>query len=165
MEEIHINASLSPRRRRRWQGIRMSCRRVLFFCVSCILGAAFVFGLRSRSGESVPRNDVPIWGLPSDATNVSFHVRAVFGPITAYEFDTSEKEFLKWAKRNRWDVTRVSGRPYRIGRYTGCVGKMDEPLHAVICDGYSYEWTESDMGIYVAFDRDRHRAYFFDHSR
>lgn len=129
------------------------------------------------SGEHLETVD---W-LPSEASDVSYYRSYLF---TAYEFDISEEGFLKWA--SDWEVKPVQA-PYTIRRYSSALNRLPYPgdrdrrmsdptdveefseamraweaeQRATITTGYWYERVQRNGGgVWVAYDRDRKRAYY-----
>jgi hypothetical protein len=42
----------------------------------------------------------PIRNLPENAMRVQYYLRGLFGPMTVYEFLTTEQEFKDWGPRS-----------------------------------------------------------------
>jgi hypothetical protein len=117
-------------------------------------------------GRDVTLENCPIWGLPSSATHISYALGAL-GPGMEYEFNTTEADFRAWAASNGWPLQPISpdqtGGPWHIPRYGFDSGQPGDPKEALIANGLRYEWADSfarDNRLAVAYDLDRHRAYY-----
>ena len=121
-----------------------------------------------ESGEGVPS----VSWLPESAPNVSYYKSYL---NTAFEFDISEAEFLRWSS---WEVQPIK-EPVGMLRY--CYFTTSPPdygpnptqaqeaeLLAIynsqrpkIDDGWYYGYRQSNGGgVWVAYDRSKGRAYF-----
>ncbi len=136
--------------------------------------ASVVHSSASRSREHVTPADTP-FNLPTDATDVSF-CRTSSG-TTAFEFQCSEAAFRTWweagvespeARAAKVELGEVDG-SYEIDRYTCLVRNSTQgsgqELTALIRDGLFYSWSKEDRVLYVAYDRNRGRAYYFSSDR
>jgi len=145
--------------------------------VSLVIGVVFYFAgqdlSRIETGEKVPR----VSWLPPAATNVSYYRSYLF---TAYEFDVSESEFLKWAQG--YDLKPVR-EPFSIPRYNFAAKALppedasEEDARriwerasvrtATVNDGYFYEQERGRSGGFtrIAWDRTTSRAYFQSNPR
>lgn len=103
--------------------------------------------------------------LPEGAKDVCYYIPSAFGPVTAYEFSISQPEFLGWAKSCNWDVQPISEQGYTIIRYTHLVNPAGPSAEAKIKQGYYYQSTKEDVGVYVAYDTGQGRAYYLAHTR
>lgn len=110
-----------------------------------------------KIGLNQPRDQAPIRGLPPDAAKVSYHLpEPLAGPVTAYEFDTSEASFLAWSASAGWP-TRPIVKPVLMLRF--------DMSRVTIERGHFYDWTEQDAGRHTAYDAETGRAYFWSHTR
>ena len=129
--------------------------------------SAYVDFTHVENGENVPAVD---W-LPEHASNVSYYHSYMF---TAYEFDITEPEFLKWSE---WEVAEIS-EPVKIRRYNlfadvalpGQNSTQAEDAKfmaamaqksATIDDGLYYGHLQNNGGgIWVGYDRKLGRAFY-----
>lgn len=141
----------------------------LFFVGRAVLN----FMNQIERGEDLAAVD---W-LPASASKISF---AKCHNWQLFEFDISEDGFEAWA--DRWDVSEIS-EPFYITRYTMLesdqsflldgneseLGELPEEIPeyiAVVRNGLAYGKKYSNHGgIYVAYDRDEGRAYFYSSKR
>lgn len=160
--------------KRRWKIILP----VLALLLGLILYAAYRDFGRVESGENLPR----VSWLPESATNICFYKSYGF---TAFEFDISEQDFLKWASERQ--LKKLDGEEFGISRYhlglkdvppagdPPGIGAPKEELNAyfaaeqkhhdaiskVIRRGYGYRLTRSNGGGHaVAYDLETGRAYY-----
>jgi len=110
--------------------------------------------------------------LPIAASDICYYRSYAY---TAFEFNISEDEFLKWMKSNEWDkpaeppaIGRYSKieSPVTIGRYTAgpqFKPKPGDPLEHTAKKGYVFErlFKEGkDEGIRVVYDAEIGRAFY-----
>lgn len=129
---------------------------------------------RVEQGVDVPSVN---W-LPKTATNVSYYKAYVY---TAYEYDISEAEFLKWSKSDckpivsHQSVRRCSSstsklpslpdNPTEAQRNALEYASIDNKV-AVVFDGLFYEHQLSNGGgVTIVYDREHGRAYFYSSKR
>ena len=115
-------------------------------------------------GVNVRPEDAP-YEVPSEATDVCYVTRPAFWPNAAFEFSISEEGFRKWAKAEGYAVEDIGPEPCRMYRYKWIAEPKSDDGRAAISDGLYYQWNEEDRGLYVTYDRDKQRAYYFRHSR
>ena len=113
-----------------------------------------------NSGTGYTRANAPIWGLPANASDIDFVIRA-FSPVNAYSFATDETSFTDWSENH------LGLKDFRRGHVS--IQGIDATSGAattIECeDGIEYNWSEEDRGQYTLFDRTRRRAYYFAHTR
>jgi hypothetical protein len=97
--------------------------------------------------------------LPETATDISYFVTPA--PLRSHlqtEFQTTEEDFLLWARTKGWGVREADPR----GDHIQYPISPDEPLPQ---SGYYYSQTSPDGELItvteVMFDRDRQRAYYY----
>lgn len=101
--------------------------------------------------------------LPSDATDVSWFLPGAFKPHTVFEFNTSEAGYEQWV--------RSRSRPKLDDPKRGRIGliRYDRTTGAVVWreleNTIAYTWNEADRGVYLVYDLDHRRAYYWSHSR
>lgn len=146
----------------------IGCGIGLFLCI--LLGGYIVWEVQNSpffkkpsAVENVAPDQCP-FEVPQSASNVSFMTPAFWGN-TAYEFDISEAGFISWAKKNEWPIEEIESEPVEIHRYVSFIDNDRNDAIARVINGLGYTWTEGDRGIYVAYDRDKGRAYFMQHTR
>jgi hypothetical protein len=159
---------------------RYSLKRLLWTVTIIALGLAFLRGAYDylahfETAENVAR----VSWLPNAASNVSYYKSYGF---TAYEFDISEAEFRKWARR--YELNEIGDSPIEVMRYqyVGTYAPVRKDNPSLIDDAKFAEWAadvqaEVGNGLYfserrangggvtVAFDRDSRRAYFQSNPR
>ena len=101
--------------------------------------------------------------LPAGATDVSGVRVWPADPYDAHECRVSEEEFVRWAQDRDWPVEEIGPKPYKIYRYKWVVDSKALDAEAVITNGLFHQWRGEGRGRYVAFDRDKQRAYFMYH--
>ena len=165
-DEIHVLPSFVASRRRK--RLQFSLRVVLCLLTGTsivVLLCCWMSGaMKPQIGQSVDRNASGISGLPENAIGVSFFEPGLLGPLRAYEFTTNESTFRSWASNNSWPVGEIT-KPQRIQRFSFCAGMPNVASDVEISNGLYFQTVHGDSGVYVAFDRDHTRAYFFRHSR
>jgi hypothetical protein len=150
---------------------RAGCVAVL---VACSLAGAGLVHLAYRDLTEIEtgENAAKVEWLPSSASNVSYYKSYSF---TAYEFDINEAEFVNWSG---WNLSPITS-PIRIARYCFFAPIAPKPdanssdddwnkyatasasRSANIADGIYYKHVQTNGGgVSVAYDRQRHRAYF-----
>jgi hypothetical protein len=94
--------------------------------------------------------------LPESATNVRYFLPGAWGPVKAYEFDVSEKDFEAWvASLPSPQLSQGQGRMVR------CMDDTGQPYAPrEIADGPVYSWQHQDESIIAAYDRSNGRAYY-----
>jgi hypothetical protein len=151
---------------------KQSVSRVLGISIAlaCLLPLCWWMATRTEFHRTVGRDitlaQCPISGLPASATHIDYALGAL-GPGMEYEFDTSEADFRAWAQSNGWPLQSITpdehGGLWRIDRYGFDSGDPHDPKDTQIANGLRYEWADSfakDNRLAVAYDLDRHRAYY-----
>jgi hypothetical protein len=152
---------------------RMGSRKslgILIGLLSFLFIAGVVHGLLSkRNPIRYAENVDSVTWLPKTARNVSYYISYMY---TAYEFDIPEKEFLKWAKKSYWNVSRIKAEPVSISRYNWPILRefdyhkefvtRESETSVTIEKGYVYKkrFGRSGGGLIVAYDSDINRAYY-----
>ena len=137
----------------------------LFIVVTgCGICSCTALSFRAKVAHNISRQDTWL-KLPNDASNISHFRPGTLGPITYYEFDTSEKSFVEWASKKRRVKPIPAAAPFRIRRYPAYGPDADERSTVMIPNGLLYQWTEEDRGSHYAYDRDSGRAYCWSHTR
>ena len=130
--------------------------------------SAYVGVTAIETGENVSFVD---W-LPETASNVSFYRSYMY---TAYEFDITESEFIKWSS---WDLAEISD-PVSLARYKLLDTEIpdlgsnpsDDDVEAfmtaraeqtaTIDDGLYYGYLQDNGGgVWAGYDRKRGRAFY-----
>jgi hypothetical protein len=132
--------------------------------------AGGVHGLLSeRNPIRYAENVESVEWLPKSATNISYYRSYMY---TAYEFDIPEEDFLEWAKRKYWNVSRIEAEPVSISRYNWPIlhaaddhkyfETQERETHINIVRGYVYKkrFGRSGGGRIVAYNLDINRAYY-----
>jgi hypothetical protein len=128
------------------------------------LGVCFVIARRDTVGTSASGAGAAVGGLPEDASDVGWFLPGAFDPVTVYDFKTSESSFEKWVQSRKASVNLEGPKrgPFRLLGYDRGARAIDwrELPNAV-----AYQWHEEDRGIYMVYDLDEGRAYYWWHSR
>ncbi len=123
-----------------------------------------------RMAEHVTAEEAPV-GLPDGASDVSYRLGA--RGTRAYEFTVEEQAFRDWVQSGIGSVESLSDgveleeidSPFTPYRYLDFErGSADQLNGPRVSNGLHYGWSKEDRGIYVTFDRDTNRAYYFSHS-
>ena len=149
-------------------GFPIGCLIPVAVLLAFIAWCAFLVVRGPRIGEHVPAAKAPIRGLPKEATDVCYLVRAPFWPNTAYEFTISEEGFRNWAKGRGWELEEIGEEPATIHRYAFFAPIDGVAGQAHVTDGLWYGWRDPqniDFGRAAVFDRQDMRAYYFLHTR
>lgn len=111
-------------------------------------------------GTGFERSDAPIWGLPTNASDIDFAMRP-YSPVTAYSFVTDESSFAEWSEHYLGLDDRREGYASIQG-----IDALSGAATTIECqDGIEYSLSEEDRGQCTMFDRTRRRAYYFAHTR
>lgn len=150
---------------------------VLIIVILLALVAAVFFFLYANIEKKETQENIsdlsqlPSWvNVPDSATNVSYC--RIFWLYHGYEFDTSEEEFLKWAKK--WPVQKITEPTsfMTFRRYTLPSPNIEDAIafeeynskvFLNIHNGFYYEKENENQnggGIRIAYDKDKQRAYF-----
>ena len=120
--------------------------------------------MKPRFGINAEEQEWSFLPIPSQAQNVSFYDSGLLGPQTAFEFDIGEEEFCRWSEDRGWQTDEIDS-TISMERFN-LVSRDSRKLEKIgIRSGLSYSYVVGDYGIYVAYDRDHGRAYFFNHTR
>lgn len=122
-------------------------------------GCLIILRRTPTTGSGCSRQDVPIYGLPNDASNIDFYVTG-YMPISSYSFQTTEPNFREWSD-SFGDLSLVSDIHGSI-QYAEPTG---DTRTVSTSNGVEYSWTEEDRGRYTLYDRASGRAYYFKHTR
>lgn len=98
-----------------------------------------------EQGQRIPA--VP-W-LPAAASDISYIKSYTF---TAYEFDITQPEFVRWSDQNGWHANPVTGRASLLDWQ-----KQNVTIEAGLF--YAHEFGNGG-GVWVAYDSKARRAYF-----
>ncbi len=143
---------------------RFKLRTLLGLVALCAVGSCTIGAFQNRVTYNATRESV--WmRLPEDATRINLFEPGAFGPNRYFEFDTSEESFLTWVREISTVERADYPAPYTIHRYTKYAPDADATYEVTIVNGHLFEWTEEDMGQYIAYDADAGRAYYWSHSR
>jgi hypothetical protein len=139
--------------------MRRSRRLIVWAAVPLLLGGCLYSCLRSFEptiGHAPTAKQSPVEGLPQSATNARNFLPGYFGPVKAYEFDVSEKDFEAWVAS--LPAPKLGPSQWRTVR------SMDETgwpyAEREIADGPVYSWQHEDQSIVAAYDRSNGRAYY-----
>ena len=115
---------------------------------------------RFLSHREVGENELSVKWLPKTATNVSYFRSYGF---TAYEFDISESDFVKWSS---WQLSPIE-RPVTVFRYChGNPAVAFDSKRAIVVNGLTYSYRyHNHGGVIVAYDRTKGRAFYWSAPR
>ena len=153
-------------------------RRKAFFWSILALASVLLLGYGGYRGltdfETAENVEHVDW-LPDAAHNISYYRSYSF---TAYEFDISEDEFLRWTEDQGWKAEKVQS-PVDILRYSTMTAKFpgdhssnlesersaefeqwERLTRKTITDGYYYDYRQRNGGgVTVGYDLTSGRAY------
>ena len=140
----------------------------IFFVLVIIVGHDIVVGTIEENRPTYYENgaDFPLDDLPPSARNVHFRKHLPFDPWgRSYEFDCTENDFLTWASKKREEHPELS--PIRTELTYGMpVILKNATVDSIVArEVLISDWTYTDQGLYVVYDRDRGRAITWSHSR
>jgi len=116
-------------------------------------------------------SQLPSWvNVPDSAKNISYC--KIFWLYSGYEFDIPEDEFLKWAQK--WPIQKITEPETFVSylRYTLPQPDRNDPnkfqeyeskAYVLIHNGYYFHKESENQnggGTYVAYDKDKQRAYY-----
>ena len=131
--------------------------------LAMLLPTCCVWSLKSRIGTSATPDGTPLDDLPSDATNISWNISGAFGPNAAYEFDTSEAGYQQWVEN--FNATELIGPDFGPDRSLVYNHATKSFNFREIDNAIIYAWSEEDRGLYLVYDQDAGRAYYYWHGR
>ena len=152
--------------------MKFSLKKLFLFVTACAFIVWFVHvAYRGFTHVEKGENVSSVGWLPRSASNVSFYKSYSF---TAYEFDISESEFVKWS---RWQLSPIT-EPVSIFRYSYFDIVSPPQPNAEDDDWEAFEracgsrWVNIRNGLYcrhfqlngggvcVIYDRNKGRAYY-----
>ena len=142
---------------------RSFLRTAIPVAVALLLLTCCLWSFQDNSGTSATAAHAAVSGLPLAATNVSWFLPGAFGPVELYEFTIDEAGYEQWVRS--WNHSKLEGPKrgqFRIQRYDQASQSFTwRELENTI----AYTWKENDMGVYLVYDLDHRRAYYWSHSR
>lgn len=141
-------------------------------CLACVLLPVGFVGLVAydmirgpRIGAHVSSSDCPM-SLPDGASDVCYLRPPAFWPNTMFEFNIDEQAFRGWAEDRECPLEEIKkDDPFEIICYPYPTKGNPRLSRTKITNGLFYAWNEEDRGVYVAYDRDKGRAYYMSHTR
>ena len=131
--------------------------------LAIVLPTFCILGLRARVGASATGDGAAVSGLPPDATDVHWFLPGAFGPNTVYEFKTTEAGYQQWVQNRRdGDLEGPTRGAFRVLRYDDATADF---AWRDLKNTIAYTWNEEDRGLYMVYDLDGGRAYYWWHSR
>jgi hypothetical protein len=161
MRRIELATDLKiPPQRGQWQFSLTN-----LFAMMAFFGVLLSVGLYSYN-QSIPRFaehatiDRAPRGIPKNATDITYRVG--FRGSKIFMFTIDEASLRTWISSRGGTNLQEIELPHSMQNFTNFFQQPVKNIPTEITNGLLYVWTSSDQIVYVAFDRDNNRAYFYN---